>query len=170
MDMGGAEKLIGKGDMLYAPIGATKPMRVQGAFVADDEVEAVTEFIKANSCKVEYDSEFMSEIERETERLAAADKKSGGDMESGEIAIQDADPLFTQALRIAVDNGTVATSFLQRKLSVGFGRAGKIIDRMEALGFVSAANGTKPRNVLITKQKLMEMEMAQDPRVSGNFG
>ncbi len=170
MDMGGAEKLIGKGDMLYAPIGATKPMRVQGAFVADDEVEAVTEFIKANSCKVEYDSEFMSEIERETERLAAADKKSGGDMESGEIAIQDADPLFTQALRIAVDNGTVATSFLQRKLSVGFGRAGKIIDRMEALGFVSAANGTKPRNVLITKQQLMEMEMAQDPRVSGNFG
>ena len=169
MDMGGAEKLIGKGDMLYAPIGATKPMRVQGAFVADDEVEAVTEFIKANSCKVEYDSEFMSEIERETERLAAADKKGGGDMDSGEIAIQDADPLFTQALRIAVDNGTVATSFLQRKLSIGFGRAGKIIDRMEALGFVSAANGTKPRNVLITKQQLMEMEMAQDGRVSGNF-
>ncbi len=170
MDMGGAEKLIGKGDMLYAPIGATKPMRVQGAFVADDEVEAVTEFIKANSCKVEYDSEFMSEIERETERLAASDKKSGGELESGEIAIRDADPLFTQALRIAVDNGTVATSFLQRKLSVGFGRAGKIIDRMEALGFVSAANGTKPRNVLITKQQLMEMEMAQDPRVTGNFG
>jgi S-DNA-T family DNA segregation ATPase FtsK/SpoIIIE len=169
MDMGGAEKLIGKGDMLYAPIGATKPMRVQGAFVADDEVEAVTEFIKANSCKVEYDSEFMSEIERETERLAASDKKGGSDMESGEITLQDADPLFTQALRIAVDNGTVATSFLQRKLSIGFGRAGKIIDRMEALGFVSAANGTKPRNVLITKQQLMEMEMAQDARVSGNF-
>ncbi len=170
MDMGGAEKLIGKGDMLYAPIGATKPMRVQGAFVADDEVEAVTEFIKANSCKVEYDSEFMSEIERETERLAASDKKGGGEVDSGEIAIRDADPLFTQALRIAVDNGTVATSFLQRKLSIGFGRAGKIIDRMEALGFVSAANGTKPRNVLITKQQLMEMEMAQDPRVTGNFG
>jgi S-DNA-T family DNA segregation ATPase FtsK/SpoIIIE len=169
MDMGGAEKLIGKGDMLYAPIGSTKPVRVQGAFVADDEVEAVTEFIKNNSCRVEYDSEFMSEIERETERLAASDKKGGADLDSGEIAMQEADPLFTQALRIAVENGTVATSFLQRKLSIGFGRAGKIIDRMEALGFVSAANGTKPRNVLLTKQQLMEMEMAKDPRVMGNF-
>jgi S-DNA-T family DNA segregation ATPase FtsK/SpoIIIE len=170
MDIGGAEKLIGKGDMLYAPLDATKPMRIQGAFASDDDVEAVTEFIKANSGKAEYDSEFMSEIEREAERLSANDKKGNAEIESGEIAIQDADPLFTQALRIAVDSGTVATSFLQRKLSIGFGRAGKIIDRMEALGFVSAANGTKPRNVLITKQQLMEMEMAQDPRVSGNFG
>lgn len=172
IDITGAEKLIGKGDMLYSPVGALKPARVQGAFVADDEVEAVTNFIKANNNAMEYDSDFMSDIERETERLAAADKKNGGpaddDGESGDH-MQAADELFTKALRIAVDNGTIATSFLQRKLSIGFGRAGKIIDRMEALGFVSAANGTKPRNVLLTKQQLMELEMAQDPRVNGNF-
>ncbi|MCQ2354618.1 MAG: DNA translocase FtsK [Clostridia bacterium] len=170
IDITGAEKLIGKGDMLFSPVGALKPARVQGAFVADDEVEAVTNFIKANNTAMEYDSDFISDIERETERLAASDKKSGGsDDDDGGDYVQAADELFTKALRIAVDNGTIATSFLQRKLSIGFGRAGKIIDRMEALGFVSAANGTKPRNVLLTKQQLMELEMAQDPRVNGNL-
>ena len=170
IDITGAEKLIGRGDMLYSPVGALKPSRVQGAFVADDEVEAVTDFIKTNNTPIGYDDDFMSDIERETSKLEASDKKGGAeDDDDGGERMQAADELFTKALRIAVDNGTIATSFLQRKLSIGFGRAGKIIDRMEALGFVTAANGTKPRNVLLTKQQLMELEMAQDPRVNGNF-
>ena len=171
IDITGAEKLIGRGDMLYSPVGALKPSRVQGAFVADDEVEAVTDFIRNNNNPIGYDDDFMSDIERETSKLEASDKKGGGaeDDDDGGERMQAADELFTKALRIAVDNGTIATSFLQRKLSIGFGRAGKIIDRMEALGFVTAANGTKPRNVLLTKQQLMELEMAQDPRVNGNF-
>ncbi len=168
IDVAGAEKLIGKGDMLYAPIGAPKPTRVQGAFVADSDVERVTDYIKANSETVEYDDAFISEIERETERLTA-DKKGSDDDSYGDGPRQDADPAFTEALRIAVEHGTIATSFLQRKISVGFGRAAKIIDRMEALGLVSPQNGNKPRNVLITKQQLMEMEMNKDPRVYGNF-
>ncbi|MCQ2428145.1 MAG: DNA translocase FtsK, partial [Clostridia bacterium] len=171
IDVAGAEKLIGKGDMLFSPIGSPKPARIQGAFVADDEVRAVTDFIKANSEKVEYDEEFIASIDRETDRLTEDDEgkhKSGDDSEISEFS-QDADKLFNQALHIAVENGSIATSLLQRKLSIGFGRGAKIIDRMEALGFVSGANGTKPRNVLIDKQQLMELEMSHDPRVEGRF-
>jgi len=171
IDVAGAEKLIGKGDMLFSPIGSPKPARIQGAFVADDEVRRVTDWIKANSEEVEYDEEFISKIDHETDLLTADEngKKGGsGDEDVSEFS-QDADKLFNQALHIAVDNGSIATSLLQRKLSIGFGRGAKIIDRMEALGFVSGANGTKPRNVLIDKQQLMELEMAHDPRTEGRF-
>ena len=170
IDIAGAEKLIGKGDMLFAPIGAQKPARIQGAFVDSDEVRSVTDFIKQNSAEVEYDEEFIESIDRETDRLTADDKGRSGDDEDPAEFSQEADKLFNQALHIAVDNGSIATSLLQRKLSIGFGRGAKIIDRMEALGFVSGANGTKPRNVLIDKQKLMELEMANDPTVQGRFG
>ena len=171
IDIAGAEKLIGKGDMLFAPIGSPKPSRIQGAFVDDDEVRAVTKFIKENSSAVKYDEEFISDIDRETDRLEAEKGRSKQNGEDGDPTefVQEADPLFNQALHIAVDNGTVATSLLQRKLSIGFGRAGKIIDRMEALSLISGANGTKPRNVLISKQQLMEMEMEKDPRTEGRF-
>ena len=170
IDIAGAEKLIGKGDMLFAPIGAQKPLRIQGAFVADDEVRAVTTFIKQNCAEVEYDREFISDIDRETDRLTAEDSRGKGqqDDEPAEFN-QEADKLFNQALHIAVENGTVATSLLQRKLSIGFGRGAKIIDRMEALGFVSGANGTKPRNVLISAAKLAELEAENSPSVQGRF-
>ena len=169
IDIAGAEKLIGKGDMLFSPIGSPKPSRIQGCFVSDEEVRAVTDFIKSNCSEVTYDDEFISDIDRETDRLAAQDNH--GKSDDGEPAefVQDADPLFNQALKVAVESGTVATSSLQRKLSIGFGRAAKIIDRMEALGFVSAANGTKPRNVLINKQQYSELEMAGDCRIQGRF-
>ncbi len=170
IDIAGAEKLIGKGDMLFSPIGSPKPSRIQGCFVSDEEVRAVTDFIKSNCSAVSYDDEFISDIDRETDRLAAQENHGKGS-DDGDPAefVQDADPLFSQALKVAVESGTVATSSLQRKLSIGFGRAAKIIDRMEALGFVSAANGTKPRNVLITKQQYSELEMAGDCRIQGRF-
>ncbi len=169
IDMPGAETLIGRGDMLFVPVGSQKrPARIQGAFVDAEEVRSVTNFIKQNSAEVEYDEEFIESIDRETDRLTADDKRGQEDSDPAEFS-QEADKLFNQALHLAVDNGTVATSLLQRKLSIGFGRAAKIIDRMEALGFVSGANGTKPRNVLIDKQKLMELEMDNDPTVQGRF-
>ena len=169
LDIPGAEKLIGSGDMLFAPIGMQKPSRIQGAFVDDSEVRAITQYIKDHSSAVQYDEEFISAVDREADRLESEGRqKKDQDEESAEF-VQEADPLFKQALQIAVDNGTVATSLLQRKLSIGFGRAAKIIDRMENLSLISGANGTKPRNVLITRQDYMEMEMENDPRIEGRF-
>lgn len=169
LDIPGAEKLIGSGDMLFAPIGMQKPSRIQGAFVDDSEVRAITQYIKDHSSAVQYDEEFISAVDREADRLESEGRqKKDQDEESAEF-VQEADPLFKQALQIAVDNGTIATSLLQRKLSIGFGRAAKIIDRMENLSLISGANGTKPRNVLITRQDFMEMEMENDPRIEGRF-
>lgn len=172
INMTGAEKLIGKGDMLYVPTGATKPMRIQGAFVDDIEIKRVTDFIKENSPKVVYDEKFIQSIDAETDRIEAEDKKSSPrDADDGDVTefVQDADPMFNRALHIAVENKTIATSLLQRKLSLGFGRAAKIIDRMEALGFISGANGTKPRNVLIDEERLRELESQGDVRTQGRF-
>ena len=167
--MGGAEKLIGYGDMLFSPIGMEKPSRIQGAFVDDTEVREVTKYIKEHSEAVQYDDEFISMVDRETDRLAAEDKHSSPADEDPTEFVQEADSMFNKARHIAVDNGTVATSLLQRKLSIGFGRASKILDRMEALSFVSGANGTKARQVLLSRQELLELEMANDPRVQGKF-
>ena len=169
IDIAGAEKLIGKGDMLYAPIGSLKPRRAQGALVVDDEVEAVTGFIKDNYGCADYDGDFMSDIDREAERVAAGKKGaasfSGGDSSAAVAA--GGDPQFRQALKIAVDNGTIATSYLQRTLSIGYGRAARLIDQMAKMGFVSGMNGTKPRTVLLTLPQYMEMEARGDSRLDG---
>lgn len=170
IDIAGAEKLIGKGDMLYAPIGSLKPRRAQGAWVVDDEVEAVTAFIKENYGCADYDGDFISDIDRESERVAAGKKGAasfgGGDM-SGASSSAGGDPQFRQALKIAVDNGTIATSYLQRTLSIGYGRAARLIDQMAKMGFVSGMNGTKPRTVLLTLPQYMELESRGDPRLDG---
>ncbi len=170
IDIAGAEKLIGKGDMLYAPIGSLKPRRAQGALVADDEVEAVTAFIKENYGCADYDGDFMSDIDREAERVSAGKKGAaafGGGDTSGSSSSGGGDPQFRQALKIAVDNGTIATSYLQRTLSIGYGRAARLIDQMAKMGFVSGMNGTKPRTVLLTLPQYMEMEARGDTRLDG---
>lgn len=170
IDIAGAEKLIGKGDMLYAPIGSLKPRRAQGALVDDEEVAAVNAFIKNNYGCADYDGDFISDIDREAERAVAGKKGAasmgGGDL-SGGAAAAGGDPQFRQALKLAVDSGTIATSYLQRTLSIGYGRAARLIDQMAKMGFVSGMNGTKPRTVLLTLPQYMELEANGDPRLDG---
>lgn len=159
IDVAGAEKLIGRGDMLFAPVGAMKPIRVQGSFVDDDEVEAVTDFIKNQSKDVEYDNSFLDQVEIEAERCGQQKKKVATD----EIdADDDLDPKFYEAVELAVDMGKISTSLLQRKLSLGYGRAAKIIDSMESMGIVGAPDGQKPRNCLISRQEFQEMMLRQE--------
>ena len=159
LDTVGAEKLCGRGDMLYAPVGAPKPARVQGAFVSDDEVEAVVEYVKKNNHSVIYDQEFESSIDIESAKCGNAPAGgAGGDAMGG---AGDDDALLFAAADLAVDSGKIATSMLQRRLSVGYGRAAKIIDRLEEMGVVGPPDGTKPRRVLMTREQLEEMKNGQ---------
>ncbi len=154
LDMNGAETLTGKGDMLYMPIGAPKPARVQGAYVSDGELERVVSFIRRNNDPVQYNQAFMDQIEVEMAKAAGTGKKDDyddlGEDEGGE------DPKFVEAVELAISTQKVATSLLQRRLGVGYGRAAKIIDRMEELGLVSPAEGNKPRKLLPAAQGYLE--------------
>ena len=154
IDISGAEKLIGRGDMLFSPVGMAKPMRVQGAFLEDDEVRRVVDFIKDNNESVVYNDAFVSNMEAAAASMEADGKKGGG----GDFTPADGggDDKFRQALEVAVNEGKISTSLLQRKLSIGYGKAAKIIDEMEEAGFVSAPDGNKPRRVLMTKQEFYE--------------
>ncbi len=165
LDTAGAEKLIGKGDMLFNPVGAMKPIRVQGAFISEEEVINITNFIKHNSSAVRYDDDVISSIEEAA--AMCGQKKSSAAQGGGEGPAGEADPLFRTALEIAVDSGSVATSMLQRNINVGYGRAARLIDRMEKLKFVSSPKGNKPRDVLITREAFDRMVMENDPRVDG---
>ena len=159
LDTVGAEKLCGRGDMLYAPVGAPKPARVQGAFVSDEEVEAVVQYVKSHNPAVIYDQEFESSIDIESAKCGNAPAGgSGGDMMGGS---GDDDALLFEAADLAVDSGKIATSMLQRRLSVGYGRAAKIIDRLEEMGVVGPSDGTKPRRVLMTRDQLEELKNGQ---------
>ena len=153
IDMPGAEKLLGKGDMLYLPIGSQKPHRIQGCFVSDEEVKSVADFIIAHSDENEYDQEVLCEIERQ----AAEDnskKSSFGD--SGDFG--DYDARINEAIDLVVEMGTASTSTLQRKLKLGYARAARIIDQLEERGIVGPHQGAKPREVLISKQDWMQMQ------------
>ncbi len=161
LDRAGAEKLIGRGDMLYKPVGID-PIRVQGAFVSESEVEAIVEFIKTqNTGKAEgYSEDVIEQIEREAEKCGNAGKKKTA-ISDGDDGGED-DPMLRAALELAVDSRKISTSLIQRKLSLGYGRAAKIIDRMEELGYVSAPDGQKPREVLISKEEFMEMVLRDE--------
>ncbi len=160
IDIAGAEKLMGRGDMLYAPVGAAKPLRVQGAFVSDGEVEAVCEYIKTNTGKAEYDSNIVDGIEEAAAKLDSPKKGGGGNADIG--ADDGSDPMLRPAIELAIDCGKISTSLIQRRLSLGYGRAAKLIDKMEQLGYVGPPEGQKPREVLITKQMYMEMVVNND--------
>ena len=163
IDTVGAEKLIGRGDMLYSPVGSTKPMRVQGTFVSDGEVEKVVTFLKEHNAQIEYDESFMHMIEVEAAKCGQG-KKKGGDVGNIEdfsaLGGDDEDGKFWAAVEVAVDAEKISTSLLQRRLNLGYGRAAKIIDRMEEMGFVGPADGNKPRKLLITKQDLAEIRIS----------
>ncbi len=150
IDVGGAEKLMGKGDMLFFPTGAIKPERVQGCFVSDSEVEKVVQFLKSDH-KNEYDEEVIHEIERQAAKEKAA--KSG----LAEDAVDDdGDPMLEAAIECVIDMGQASTSLLQRKLKLGYARAARIVDMMEERGVVGPYEGSKPRQVLITKEQWLE--------------
>lgn len=163
IDRSGAENLIGRGDMLYNPVGAAKPIRVQGAFVSESEVESVVSFIRENNTsKAGYSDEVINQIEQEAARCGTGKKGSSSAAAGGADAVGDDDPMLRQALELAVESGKISTSLIQRRLSLGYGRAAKLIDRMEQLGYVSAPDGQKPRAVLISKQEFMEMVVRGD--------
>ena len=157
IDIAGAEKLIGKGDMLFAPVGSAKPMRVQGAFVHESDVEKIVEFIKANNRAAKYNEEFINRIEEEAAKCTAGKKGSGEFGGDGTATADGLDPKFRAAVEVAVESGKISTSLLQRKLEIGYGRAAKIIDQMEEMGYVSSPEGNKPRKILITKEDFMQM-------------
>ncbi len=161
LDEVGAEKLVARGDMLLKPVGALKPLRVQGAFITEDEREMVTNFLKENSSE-NYDETVMSQIESNTAKLQKAEKKADFDGEAGEGGGSDLDEKFYAALELAVDMGKISSSYLQRKLNLGFQRAARIIDQMEELGYIGEPNGSKPRDVLITKQDFQELMMRNE--------
>lgn len=159
LDVSGAEKLLGNGDMLYMPVGLPKPVRVQGCFVSDKEVERVVEFIK-QTFQAEYDELVMEEVERQTEMVASAqDGKSSGNSDSGDI--DTSDERLEDAIDFVVESGTCSTSSLQRRLKLGYGRAARLVDIMEEMGIVGPLEGSKPRQVLMTKQEWAERKLQQ---------
>lgn len=154
LDASGAEKLLGNGDMLYMPVGSPKPIRLQGCYVSDDEVERVVEFIK-QTFRAEYDESIMAEIERQTEIVASTDKSASADDSEGD----DADEKLGDAIEFVVTAGQASTSALQRHLKLGYGRAARLIDTMEKMGIVGPFEGSKPRAVLMTKQEWYERKL-----------
>lgn len=159
LDSAGAEKLLDRGDSLYAPAGSPKPHRVQCAFVADGEVEAIMEHLKQFGNGTNYDTEVMEEIERAAQKCSkkGGDRghdDDGGSESSGEGYLNDRQ--FLDAVEVAVNTRKISTSLIQRKLSIGYGKAAKFIDIMEDMGVVGEANGQRPREVLLTPDEWRE--------------
>lgn len=152
LDSSGAEKLLGMGDMLYSPIGSNKPLRVQGCYISDEEVEKLCEFIKNQG-----ESEYSEKIQKEIESKAAQDKTSTKFTDGGESG-ENLDPLFDEAVDVVLENGKASTSFLQRKLGVGYSRGSKIMDQMEDKHIIGPAEGAKPRKILINKQQWIQIK------------
>lgn len=153
LDSVGAEKLLGKGDMLFFPAGAPKPSRVQGAFVSDDEVEKIVDFIKSNGTAT-YSEDILESIENSN--------KTDKEMSMEADADDDTDPFLMDAIQTVVETGQASTSFIQRKFKVGYARAGRIVDQMEERGVISGYQGSKPREVLMTLEKLQELKMGNN--------
>lgn len=153
LDMSGAEKLLGRGDMLFSPVGSAKPVRVQGCYVTDKEIEKVIEFLKSSG-EVSYDNKVAEEIEKNT-------LLEGGKSENQAVGGGNIDPVMKEAVKCVVEAGQASTSMLQRKLRVGYARAGRLIDEMEQMGIVGPHEGSKPRQVLMNYQQFLEMSMNQ---------
>ena len=154
LDGSGAEKLLGRGDMLFAPSGTMKPKRVQGCFVDDKEVEQVVKFVKTK-----HDTEYDKSVIEEIEKNAAESNKSNKE-ESGNDGLSS-DPMMSEAIKVVVEAGQASTSLLQRRLRLGYARAGRLIDEMEQMGVVGPHEGSKPRQVLLSYQQYLEMLMRQ---------
>ncbi len=159
IDTVGADKLLGQGDMLFAPVGSNKPVRVQGCFVSEEEVASIVEFVKKTKA-IDYDEKVIEEIERNAASAEASkpEEPGGG----------DTDPMMDEAIKVVVEAGQASTSLLQRRLRLGYARAGRLIDEMEQLGIVGPHEGSKSRQVLMTYNQWLERNMQkQDPPESG---
>ena len=155
LDGAGAEKLLGQGDMLFMPVGAPKPTRIQGTFVRDEEISRVLDFIKS-SATVQYDEAMIEAMEK---HAIQDGKKGSSSADSDEDS--DSDPMFKQAVEVVIDAGQASTSLLQRRCKLGYARAARIMDEMEQKGVIGPYEGAKPRAVLISRQQWLEMQMNQ---------
>ena len=155
LDGAGAEKLLGQGDMLFMPVGAPKPTRIQGTFVRDEEISRVLDFIKS-SATVQYDEAMIEAMEK---HAIQDGKKGSSSADSDEDP--DTDPMFKQAVEVVIDAGQASTSLLQRRCKLGYARAARIMDEMEQKGIIGPYEGAKPRAVLISRQQWLEMQMNQ---------
>ncbi|SHE63666.1 FtsK/SpoIIIE family DNA translocase [Clostridium fallax] len=143
LDSSGAEKLLGKGDMLFYPVGESKPLRIQGAFISEEEIERVVDFVKGSKQDVEYEKDIIEHINNEA---------------TNKINSEEKDELLDEAIKIVVESGQASTSFLQRKLRIGFNRASRIMDQLEENNIISQKDGSKPRQVLISKSDIDNIE------------
>ena len=155
LDGAGAEKLLGMGDMLFMPVGAPKPTRIQGTFVRDEEISRVLDFIK-KSATVQYDEAMIEAMEK---HAIQDGKKGSGSADSDEEG--GSDPMLKQAVEVVIDAGQASTSLLQRRCKLGYARAARIMDEMEEKGIIGPYEGAKPRAVLISRQQWLEMQMNQ---------
>ena len=159
LDTTGAEKLVGRGDMLYFPLGTGKPQRVQGCLISDEEVAAVVGFIKQNSGAAQYDQEIIHDIEQHAAEKEKGAKGVGGS--APEEVGEEYDELLPSAIEVVVETGMASVSMLQRRLKLGYSRAARLVDQMEEKGVVGPFEGSKPRQVLITKEQWQEMQFKQ---------
>ena len=157
LDAPGADKLLGNGDMLYQPVGIQKPVRLQGCYVSDSEIERVVEFIK-QTFEAEYDESIIAEIERQTE-MVSSNGKDGASDDFDDDGEQD--DKLEEAIDYVIEAGQASTSSLQRRLKLGYGRAARLIDTMEKMGVVGGYEGSKPRQVLMTRQEWYERKMRE---------
>ena len=162
LDTQGAEKLVGKGDMLYSPIGTGKPVRVQGCFVSDSEVEAVATFVKEHF-NTEYDQNVMEEIERKAAQTGSG-KATASDPEPNSDEL-DGDEMLPAAVDVILETGQASVSMLQRRLKLGYARAARIVDEMEEKGIVGPFQGSKPRAILVTKEQWHAMKNGQNAQL-----
>ena len=152
LDVGGAEKLLGKGDMLFAMSGGQKKQRVQCAFISDSEVESIVDFLKENG-----GATYSEDVLEKIEKVNSTDKELDEDMDD------ETDPFLMEAIEAVIDMGQASASYIQRKFKVGYARAGRIIDQMEERGIISGYEGSKPRKVLMPKERWEELKMAKPP-------
>ena len=155
LDEIGAEDLLGKGDLLYKPIGYPKPVRIQSGFASTAEIRSVVKFLK-NELVTDYDAEVVHEVEKNQRELEQSKSKNTTSVD--DIAVNPDDDLVNQAITIIVETGNASTAYLQRKLKLGFPRAARIMDDIEAMGIIGPQEGSKPRKINITKEEWYERQ------------
>ena len=164
LDQIGAERLIGRGDMLFAPIGANKPTRIQGCLVTSPEIDAVVEYVKSENT-ASYSDEVIAQIDKNAQNAGNGKGKGRGAAHAEESGgSDDVDELFNDAVSIAVESGRVSTSMLQTRLKLGYARAARIVDQMESCGIIGPFEGQKPRQILISKEDWAEMRYRREGR------
>ena len=158
LDTAGAEKLVGRGDMLYAPLGEGKPKRVQGCFISSEEIERVVNFVKENG-ETDYDESVIDKINAAVAEKEKGNAKSGGNAPSEQSAADEGDEMLPAAIDVVMETGQASVSMLQRRLKLGYSRAARIVDEMETRGIVGPFEGSKPRQILITKEQWLALKM-----------